>query len=449
MNPNNQNTKTSLLQGHLRPIKDIKISEKGNVIYTASNDRLVISWNTTTGEKIKTFIHSAAVNFISITSDGKYLIAGDSTGCVYLWDTKGGVLLKKIEKDPTYCVRSIDISTDDAYLMIVYAGRAKGAKSFFEIYKLNEILSSLVLIKTKEEVTKKMGNMNIESQKDKKKTKNAKEIEASIYSIKEEKVTDQVNEINPYMTIECKAADTKYYQARFIIQNKSIIVSREDGSIELINFSNGKIITENKFHSDLITDIDIDRTDSLLLTASIDGYACLVNIDTFQVIQKFHPLNPTRRINACKFALIKNDSNHINADDVNCSKIDVNNMFDVSKTVESKKREIVSLDVDNIFNLSIDTVAQSIPKSKKTEKLIAIITGGQDSKLVTTTNQKEGGFEIIVYDALDGNELTNFESHFGPVNTLAVYENILASGAEDATVRLHKLDQYLYPKGEK
>lgn len=144
MNPNNQNTKTSLLQGHLRPIKDIKFSDRGNYIYTASNDRLVISWNTSSGQKIKTFNHSAAVNFIRITGDGKYLISGDSTGCVYLWDTKGGVLLKKIEKDPIYCVRSIDISTDDSYLMIVYAGRAKGAKSFFDIYKLNDILSSLI-----------------------------------------------------------------------------------------------------------------------------------------------------------------------------------------------------------------------------------------------------------------------------------------------------------------
>lgn len=288
--------------------------------------------------------------------------------------------------------------------------------------------------------------MNIENTQDKKKQKNGKDIESSIYSIKEQKSKEVVDEINPYMTIECKAADTKYYQARFIINNKSIIVSREDGSIELINFSNGKIITENKFHTDIITDFDVDRTDSLLLTASIDGYACVVNIDTFQVIQKFHPLNPTRRINACKFAVIKNITNQKVAENTNNSKIDVNNFNELNKTSECKKREIVSIDVDNIFNLSIDTVMQPSQNNNKNEKLIAIITGGQDSKLVTTTNQKEGGFEIIIYDALEGNELTNFESHFGPVNTLAVYDNVLASGAEDATVRLHKLEQYLSSK---
>ena len=447
MNPYNQNTKTALLQGHLRPIKDIKFSEKSALIYTASNDRLVISWNTNTGEKIRTYTHSAAVNFIRITNDGKYLISGDSTGCVYIWDTKGGVLLKKIEKDPTYCVRSIDISTDDFFLMIVYAGRAKGAKSFFEIYKLNELLNLYAENRSKEESNKRIGNIPQEYLIDKRKQKIEKEIESSIYSLKDYKSSQESVEIQPFMTIECKAADTKYYQARFIIQNKSIIASREDGTVELINFSNGKIITENKFHNDIITDIDVDRTDSLLLTASVDGYACVININTFQVIQKFHPINPTRRINACKFATIKQTTTTNESENVNYSKIDVNSLFDINTASQAQKRETVSIGVDNFFNLSNNLVqSNSIPAKK--EKLVAIITGGQDSKLVTTTNQKEGGFEIIIYCALEGTELTNFESHFGPVNTLAVYDNILASGAEDATVRLHKLDQYLSKEKE-
>ena len=72
-------------------------------------------------------------------------------------------------------------------------------------------------------------------------------------------------------------------------------------------------------------------------------------------------------------------------------------------------------------------------------------SGGQDSKLVTTTNQKEGGFEILIYHAIDGFEVNNFLVHFGPVNTLAVKGNVLASGAEDATVRIHKLESYLFP----
>lgn len=442
MNPNNQNTKTSLLQGHLRPIKDIKFSEKGNLIYTASNDRLVISWNTLTGEKLRTFNHSAAVNFIQITSDGNYLIVGDSTGCVYIWETKGGVLLKKIEQDPTYCVRSIDISTDDSYLMIVYAGRAKGAKSFIEVYKLNEIIAE---IKSKRELNKRINDsISLTSNPTKSKQKYQKEVESSIYLAKEEKLKSEDYVIQSHMKLDCKAPDTKYFQARFIIQNKSIIASREDGTIELINFANGKIITENKFHKDIITDLDVDTTESLLLTASIDGYACLINVHTFEVIQKYHPINPTRWINACKFAVISTEE----AESVNNPKNDVNNVSDIIKS-SSKKRETVAIDIDNLFHNSNEEMMQSNPKIFKRDKLVAIITGGQDSKLVTTTNQKEGGFDIIVYDALDGSELTNFESHFGPVNTLAVYNNILASGAEDATVRLHKLDQYLSSEIEK
>ena len=47
---------------------------------------------------------------------------------------------------------------------------------------------------------------------------------------------------------------------------------------------------------------------------------------------------------------------------------------------------------------------------------------------------------------MNGQELTSFIDHFGPVNTLAIKDNILASGAEDATVRIHNIEHYLFPK---
>ena len=65
---------------------------------------------------------------------------------------------------------------------------------------------------------------------------------------------------------------------------------------------------------------------------------------------------------------------------------------------------------------------------------------------MTTTNQKEGGFDIIMYNAMNGEELASFLDHFGPVNTLAIWGNVLASGAEDATVRIHKIEHYLFAK---
>jgi hypothetical protein len=246
----------------------------------------------------------------------------------------------------------------------------------------------------------------------------------------------------PFKTVECLNKETKYVQAKFANLNKNIICSREDGSLELINFNNSKIVTESKFHDDIILDFDISSEKGLVLTASRDGYMTAINLDTFQVINKFHPLNPTRNLNTCKIAVIENpyyveDSLNVN----NINSVNVNNLFGNNDTV--------SIDVNNLFNMSGNEIINNLPPvkfgKKEKEIILAIVSGGQDSKLVTTTNQKEGGFEIVIYHAIKGMELSNFLVHFGPVNALSVCGNLLASGAEDATVRIHKLDYYLFP----
>jgi len=137
--------------------------------------------------------------------------------------------------------------------------------------------------------------------------------------------------------------------------------------------------------------------------------------------------------------------NNITSNNVNSIQ-DVNSLFESNAKMSSTPSEIVKIDIDNIFSFGSDNLININNGIKvKKEVIAAIFSGGQDSKLVTTTNQKEGGFEIIIYDALEGEELSNFLSHFGPVNSLAVCKNILASGAEDATVRLYKLENYLFP----
>jgi len=128
------------LQGHSRPIKKVKFNENGQLLYTASSDRTIISWSIPKGEKVKTYTHSAAINTFCITN--KYLISGDNTGTIYIWDIPTEKILKKLEHDPTFSVRSLDfLQSDQSQIMIVYAGRGKSSKSFISIYNINDILS--------------------------------------------------------------------------------------------------------------------------------------------------------------------------------------------------------------------------------------------------------------------------------------------------------------------
>ena len=128
------------LQGHSRPIKKVKFNENGDLLYTASSDRTIISWSIPKGEKLKTYTHSAAINTFCVTN--KYLISGDNTGTLYIWDIPTEKILKKLEHDPTLSVRSLDfLHNDQSQIMIVYAGRGKLSKSFISIYNINEILN--------------------------------------------------------------------------------------------------------------------------------------------------------------------------------------------------------------------------------------------------------------------------------------------------------------------
>jgi translation initiation factor 3 subunit I len=86
--------KPIILQGHTRPIRDIKFNKDGDFLFTGSNDRNVTLWAAETGERIGNYYHSAAVNNMAITLDSKILITGDNTGGCYFWDVNTGKVLK-------------------------------------------------------------------------------------------------------------------------------------------------------------------------------------------------------------------------------------------------------------------------------------------------------------------------------------------------------------------
>lgn len=134
--------KPLVLQGHSRPIRDIKFTSKGDYVFTASSDRDVNMWRTETGEKIKTYSHKAAVNRISLASDMKYMITGDLTGSLYIWDLNTSLNIIILEHDAIYGIKSIDFALNDYLIMILYATKgSKNSKSFISVYKFQDIIN--------------------------------------------------------------------------------------------------------------------------------------------------------------------------------------------------------------------------------------------------------------------------------------------------------------------
>lgn len=616
------------LQGHSRPIKKVKFNENGEIIYTASSDRTIISWGIPKGEKLKTYAHSAAINTFCLTN--KHLISGDNTGTIYFWDISTEKILKKLEFDTSSSIRSLDIlNSDQSQLMIVYGGRVKNSKSYISIYNIEEILN-FGEIKIEEKIPEIKQPLNYtsytpspsvfeqtnqSSNVGKANSFNCKQIpyaqnsiyteENSIYSLyakdpKPKANSNSNNNINnttnnspykfnnpqannnypnnqinnnqnnnqnymqgslysqnsiynnnnnqnpnvnnkknnftqgslntqnsvynnnsqtnnqplkntnsnfipnpnnkndpsrivvsyekilPLKQIESdEKSETKFVMAKFFNYNNDlcIAVSKEDGSLEFINYETTKKIHENKLHNEIIFDFDFDVDEKIFLTVSKDGTACVYDFEKCRTIKKFKPENPVRFLNTCKIYKLNTSQvqNIISSPEKNLNEkiktinpeylfsdiLNLEKNENLEKNKNDGKDSIKSND-DKITNTKIinpeDLFSDNLNLEKKNIKLendlnegiksinlnnnkthtnIFIVAGGQDSKLVTTT--KEGGFEIIGYHIDDENPIFSHLTNFGPVNTLDLCQknSYIASGAEDSTVKLFPFELLL------
>ena len=391
--------KVKNLQGHERPIKHIKFSPDGKYVFSASADRSVIKWDYKNETKSFVYKHQASVNVICISNSNKYLFSGDSTGCIYVWDINSNELKKKITFDVLYNIRSLNISTDETYIIITLAERAAKSSSFVGIYLSEEIIKT---------------NYNIFP-----------------YNLSIPNSVENFPAPNIFKKILCPEINTKYVKSCFANNNKSVLISREDGWLEIYDFSNNKLISSSKFHNNEILDFDVNDEYAIIITSSKDGEMSFINLNSFQLINKVKPINPVRNLNSCQIAVIDNPYYIVPGIQRGIS---VDTLFDLNTN-----------DLSKLKYFENDEMNEKAKKyNNKKQIILAIVGGGQDSKFVTTTEKKEGGFEIIIYNTITGEKLTEFLEHLGPINTLAIHKNILASGAEDATVKVYEIDNYLF-----
>ena len=195
----------------------------------------------------------------------------------------------------------------------------------------------------------------------------------------------------PLKTIKMPNND-KIAKTRWCDLDKVIIVASESGILYKYEYDTTKLLLEKKVHDKIIMDLDISPKEELIMTAAKDGKAKVIDPDTFDVMSELFPQNPERNINACRFSPLISE------------------------------------------------------EDEKKVKYHAFIAGGQESRDVTTTASKKGGFETLIYDCMFGCELGAILGHFGPVNALAVSSDaeLLASGSEESSIRVHRINNEEY-----
>ena len=402
--------KTKNLQGHERPIKQLKFSSNGKYIFSSSADRKVIKWDYKNNTKDFIYQHQASVNVICISNSDRYMFSGDSTGCIYVWDIDSNENIKKIQFEKLYNITSLNISSDDIYLIVTCSERGQKSNNFIAIYLVEDIIKKT----PKEETQEKPANL------------------LQIPSMMNQSIkSEPAPEI--YKKIECSERNTKFIKSCFTNMNKSILISRQDGFLEMYDFTNDKLIFSGKFHNDEILDFDVNYENGIIISSSKDGEMCVINLNSFQLINRFKPTNPVRLLNSCRIGIIDNPYYLIPGTKRGIS---IDTLFDLN-----------TLDLNKLVFFENEKDREKAKKFKnKRQIILAIVAGGQDSKFVTTTEQKEGGFEIIIYNVFSGEKLAEFLDHFGPINTLAIHDNVLASGGEDSSVKVHDINHYLFDK---
>ena len=334
--------KPLVLKGHSKPIKDLQFNRDNDLLFSASTDRLITLWSSEYGERIGTYLHDAAVYTMSIDDSTKYLVSGDSTGCVYLWEASTGTLINKLLMPNVPSIRSVNFNYQNDLISIAYGGRTLKSESIIDIYKFEDLL---------------------------KKQKNTKPLKSILIP-----------------------NNDKIAKTRWCDLGKVIIAASETGKLYKYDYQSSNLLLQKKIHANIIMDLDISPKEELIMTAAKDGKAKVLDPDNFNVMSELFPQNPVRNINACRFSPLISE------------------------------------------------------EDEKKVKYHAFIAGGQESRDVTTTTSKKGGFETLIYDCMFGCELGAILGHFGPVNALAVSSDaeLLASGSEESSIRVHRINNEEY-----
>ena len=87
------------LMGHTGPITKVTFSNNGSMLATASTDRSVKIWSSSTGEMLRNLTeYTDSVKSILFSPDDKYLVSVSGTGRINLWSVDGWELIQTVNE---------------------------------------------------------------------------------------------------------------------------------------------------------------------------------------------------------------------------------------------------------------------------------------------------------------------------------------------------------------
>ncbi|KAF2868588.1 WD40-repeat-containing domain protein [Massariosphaeria phaeospora] len=140
-----------ILAGHKQAILDLRWSRDSKVLWSASADKTLASWDVQTGERLRRhFGHDEVINCMdSVKRGAEVLVSGSDDGCIGIWDarTKNGMSL--IQTD--FPVTAIAVSEDGTQVFSgsidndIQVWDVRNRKIMFSLLGHNDTITSLEL----------------------------------------------------------------------------------------------------------------------------------------------------------------------------------------------------------------------------------------------------------------------------------------------------------------
>ncbi|KAG4301405.1 hypothetical protein PCK1_002331 [Pneumocystis canis] len=229
-----QGMRPILLQGHERPLTQVKFNDDGDLLFSVSKDHIINVWFSHNGERLGTYHGHQATSTL--------MASGSADNTIMLWDVKTGKCLK-VWKFPT-AVKRVEFNEDNTLLLGVTEQRMGHIGSLVVFPIINDV--------------------------------NAKQTNTPIYTI---------------LTQESKAT-----VAGWSYLSNYIIVGHENGSVSCYDAKEGKHIKTEQIHEKghPITDLQFSPDRTYFITSSKDKTAKICDIESLKVLKTYvtdTPLN--------------------------------------------------------------------------------------------------------------------------------------------------------------
>ncbi|PVV03647.1 hypothetical protein BB560_001873 [Smittium megazygosporum] len=226
-----------LLQGHTRPLTQIKYNREGDLLFSVAKDKVVNAWYAHNGERLGTYDgHEGALFSVDVNSSTTMLVTGAADNTIRLWEVKTGKLLHTWKTNTS--VKRVEFSKDDNYIVALTEKQMK-FESEILIYKINDLGTP--------------------------------------------QPSSPVVSIFPHPS-KATVVAWSYY-------NKYIIAAHEDGSVSLYDWHvsdpEKQLVKNVQVHSSSITDLQTSEDGTYFITAARDKAACLLDADNLDIIKKY------------------------------------------------------------------------------------------------------------------------------------------------------------------